>query len=223
MLQLFGEVFWSISTTTPNTIHQRLPSWFNGALFCWAWLEMTFFNELGSNSLHKTCDLASAFRQGCQIAKFTKFKKVGKFSFAQTSIAAVLRSCSNFKQRHFGVKDSKHQRISLSEESILLACWKCERPMWEAKAHNPLFRRHPKCKSQRRWNGAKRWGKWGISHRAATKSLVFQVKETISSWCKNVAQNLSQSKQYQSAWRTNHISTNRISLLHISRTCNCCI
>ena len=129
MLQLFSEVFWSISTTTPNTIHQRLPSWFNGALFCWAWLEMTFFNELGSNSLHKTCDLVSAFRQGCQIAKFTKFKKVGKFSFAQTSIAAVLRSCSNFKQRHFGVKDSKHQRVSLSEESILLACWKCERPM----------------------------------------------------------------------------------------------
>ena len=100
MLQLFGEVFWSISTTTPNTIHQRLPSWFNGALFCWAWLEMTFFNELGSNSLHKTCDLASAFRQGCQIAKFTKCKKVGKYSFAQTSIAAVLRSCSNFKQQH---------------------------------------------------------------------------------------------------------------------------
>jgi len=78
MLQNLGEVFWKFSTTTPNKTHRAQPARSMELCFAGPGWKGPFSTSLGSNPFHKTCDLASAFRVGCQITNFD---------------IAVLRSC----------------------------------------------------------------------------------------------------------------------------------
>ena len=179
----------------------------------------------------RTCDLASAFRQGCQITNFTKFK-INSRKLESTLLhkySLVLRQhVINFQQWHFGGKDSKHLRLSSSYGSILLglagkrgqgsqmqSIGQCMLALWNFDIIYP----HLDMKlfflptistgfqagelgeihfglgtTPAKW--CETWGRGEISRRAATKSACVQIKQTISSWCKNVGQNLSQLKQY---------------------------
>ena len=76
--------FSEISTTTPNTIHQRS----NTSLQC----NLILLGLAGNDRFEQTWEashctttsyLASTFHQGCQISRMTKFKKGGKFSCAR--------------------------------------------------------------------------------------------------------------------------------------------
>ena len=94
-------------------------------LFCWARLEMTLFQQPWKViDCTRTCDLASAFRQCCQITNLTKFiinsRNLGSTLLHKYGLVVLRQHVINFQQRHFGVKDSKHQPLSSSNGSILL-------------------------------------------------------------------------------------------------------
>ena len=67
---------------------------------------------------------ASAFLQGCQITNFTKFKinsrNLGSTFLHKYGLVVLRQHVINFQQRHFGVKDSKHQCLSSSNGVCIL-------------------------------------------------------------------------------------------------------
>ena len=87
---------------------------------------------------------ASAFLQGCQITNFTKFeinsRNLGSTFLHKYGLVVLRQHVINFQQRHFGVKDSKHQRLSSSNGVF---CW-----AWlEREAKAPTFLKTPQMQS----------------------------------------------------------------------------
>ena len=81
-----------------------------------------FPQNFESYSLHKN-DLASAFRQCCQITNFNKFKidsNLGSTLLHKYGLVVLRQHVMKLQQRHFGVKDSKRRPLSSSNGSILL-------------------------------------------------------------------------------------------------------
>ena len=130
------------STTTPNRIH--LSAQPHHLIFCIILLGLAG-NDLFQQTwqvIHgtRTCDLASAFRQGCQITNFTKCKinsrNLGSTLLHKYGLVVLHQDVINFQQWHFGVKDSKHQPLSSSNGSVLLwPSWKYEGPY----SYEPAF------------------------------------------------------------------------------------
>ena len=93
-------------------------------LFCWAWLEMTCSTNLESNSLHKNMPSCLSISSGLPNYKFhqiqDKFKKLGKYAFAQIRSCGLASACHLLPATAFWGNDSQHQRSSSSYGSILL-------------------------------------------------------------------------------------------------------
>ena len=74
----------------------------------------------------RTYDLASAFRQGCQISHFTKFKinsiHLGSTLLHKYRLVVLHQHVIDFqqRQRHFG---GKTQNISAHPRPIEVLCW----------------------------------------------------------------------------------------------------
>ena len=147
----------------------------------------------------------------------------------KSGLVVLRQHVINFQQWHFGGKDSKHQGLSSSYESILLglagkrgqgshsfedsqmqSIGQCMLALWNFKIIYPHldmklfflptvstgFQAGELGEIYFVRNGAKR-GEEEKSHvEQLHNQLVLQIKQTISSWCKNVGQNLSQLKQY---------------------------
>ena len=234
-------------TTTPNTIHLSAQPHHSMLILILLGLAGNDLFKQTWKVIHctRTCDQASAFRQGCQMTNFTKFKmnsrNLGSTLLHKYGLVVLHQHVINFQQRHFG---GICQNISTSSSSFLeVFCW--AKSCKETKA--TTFLKTPRCNAckacwefhgistssekntpeawnssfcgfhfgrvgnklvnweksilgwaQRLWNGAKTPGRWEISHRAATKSACVSIKQTGSSWLKNVDQNLSQLQQYWS-------------------------
>ena len=94
-------------TTTPDTIH---------LLSCWAcWPVST---NLESDSSHKNMRSCLSSSSGLPNYQFhqmqDKFKKLGKYSFAQIWYCGLASACHQLPATLFWEKDSKHQRLSSS-------------------------------------------------------------------------------------------------------------
>ena len=81
----------------------------------------------------RTCDLASAFRQGCQITKFTKFKKAGKYSFAQVRSCGLASACHQLPAMAFW-----GERLKTSGPILFLREYFAG-PGWKERPRFPLF------------------------------------------------------------------------------------
>ena len=93
----------------------------------------------------RTCDLASAFRQGCQITNFTKFKinsrNLGSTLLHKYGLVVLHQHVINFQQQHFGERLKTSARKSSSFLEVF--CW--AKSCKETKA--PTFSKIPRCKA----------------------------------------------------------------------------
>ena len=131
------------ATTTPNATHQRLTSSFNGALFCWAWLEMTCFKELGSNSLHKNMrSCLSGISLGLPNCQVHQIQETWEVLFCTNKYICGLAVLHQLHAMAFWGQALKTSALILVQRQYSAGPGrKCERPRLL-----PLFRRHPKCK-----------------------------------------------------------------------------
>ena len=84
----------------------------------------------------RTCDLASAFRQGCQITnftKFTKFEKAGKYSDAQVRSCGLASACHQLPAMAFW-----GERLKTSGPILFLREYFAG-PGWKERPGFPLF------------------------------------------------------------------------------------
>ena len=91
-----------------------------------------------------TCDLASAFRQGCQITNFTKFEKNQETWEVLFCTNTVLWSCISMSSTSSnGILGGKTQNISAYPGHMGEFCW-----AWlEREAKDPTFLKTPRCKA----------------------------------------------------------------------------
>ena len=154
------------STTTPNTVH---------LLSCWACWNDLFQQTWKVIHRTRTCDLASAVRQGCQITNFTKFKilYIQETWEVLSCTNRVLWSCVSMSAT--SSNGILGERLKTSAHILVL---------WEYFA------------------GPVKWcenvGRWEISHRAATKWACVSDQTNWFIFVKNVGQNLSKLKQHWS-------------------------
>ena len=135
----------------------------------WKWPGSTSLESTSAIHCTRISDLASAFHEGCQTAKFIKLRKAATSCMSSSQWLPLGWKTQNISAaKHWG-------RLALWNFNIIYCTPRYMKLFFLAAVSagfqaGELREIHELGWAQRLWNGAKTWGKWELSRRAATTS-----------------------------------------------------